>query len=115
MQVTHLPRDPFVRKKELLRIVLLLIPQGYVTTYGSLARVIGTSPRAVGRLLSANEHLIAIPCHRVVMNDGSLGGFSLGQEVKRKLLLLEGVRFNGEKVSKKSMIKIDELLLGSTS
>jgi len=68
------------------------IPYGEVRTYRWVARRIGTRGyRAVGRILSLNPFPIIIPCHRVVRADGSLGGFSAGIELKRKLLEIEGV------------------------
>ena len=45
--------------------------------------------RAVGQALARNPLPIIIPCHRVVKNDGRLGGFSGGPGVKRQLLHLE--------------------------
>ncbi|GBF08964.1 methylated-DNA-protein-cysteine methyltransferase [Aeropyrum pernix] len=73
--------------------LLHLIPPGKVTTYSSLARASGLSPRAVGRILARNPSPIAVPCHRVVRSDGSIGGYSMGgPRVKAALLKLEGVR-----------------------
>ncbi|MBF0296453.1 MAG: methylated-DNA--[protein]-cysteine S-methyltransferase [Magnetococcales bacterium] len=71
---------------------LQAIPPGRVESYGSLARVLGSSPRAVGMALAANPIPILIPCHRVVAADGP-GGYSgaRGVEGKRFLLRLEGV------------------------
>ncbi len=79
--------------------VLLLekeIPCGRVTTYGRLAKKLGTprAARAVGTALSRNPFPIVIPCHRTIRSDGSLGGFSGGLRLKRQLLELEGVRFD---------------------
>ncbi|MFR9201218.1 MAG: methylated-DNA--[protein]-cysteine S-methyltransferase [Candidatus Gastranaerophilaceae bacterium] len=45
--------------------------------------------RAVGGACSANHLLIAATCHRVLRNDGGLGGFAVGLEPKRYLLKLE--------------------------
>jgi len=98
------------RKADLLKILLQLIPQGKVTTYGSLARALKTSPRAVGMMLSRNRDLIAVPCHRVVMSGGRIGGYSLGLDFKKRLLLLEGVSFEDDKVSRDSIVDIEELL-----
>ena len=83
-------------KLPLLKTLLLLIPPGKVTTYGDLARVLGTSPRNVGRLLALNDEAPQVPCHRVVGSDGSLVGYSGpgGIEFKRRLLELEGVGFD---------------------
>jgi len=46
--------------------------------------------RAVGNAVGANPMPIVIPCHRIVAQDTSLGGFSGGLHTKRKLLTLEG-------------------------
>jgi O-6-methylguanine DNA methyltransferase len=46
--------------------------------------------RAVGNAVGANPMPIVIPCHRIVAQDASLGGFSGGLSMKRKLLTLEG-------------------------
>jgi methylated-DNA-[protein]-cysteine S-methyltransferase len=66
------------------------IPFGEVTTYGELARRVGTSPRAVGGAVGRNPVPIVVPCHRVLAGDGSLGGFSGGLHRKRALLAIEG-------------------------
>ena len=65
-----------------------LIPVGYVTTYGAVSKVVGGSPRAVGRALASNPFLLLIPCHRVVRADLSLGGYG-GVRTKRELLRRE--------------------------
>ena len=66
------------------------IPYGAVITYGEIAKVLNTSPRAVGMALSKNLLPIYIPCHRVIAKDG-LGGFSEGLAWKKFLLKVEGV------------------------
>ena len=67
---------------------------GQVRTYGWLARKIGSprAMRAVGAALGSNPFPIIIPCHRVIRQDGGLGGFSAvgGVGLKRELLRLEG-------------------------
>ncbi|HWQ17714.1 MAG TPA: MGMT family protein [Sulfolobales archaeon] len=99
-------------RKEILYTLLMLIPPGLVTTYGSLARLAGLSPRVVGRLLAENENVVIIPCHRVVRSDGSLGGYSSGGEkVKKRLLEIEGVRFNGERVDRECIIDLAAMLM----
>jgi len=50
----------------------------------------GQYARAVGNAVGANPIPIVIPCHRIVAQDASLGGFSGGLPTKRKLLTLEG-------------------------
>jgi O-6-methylguanine DNA methyltransferase len=68
------------------------IPYGRVRSYGWLAVRLGgrQHARAVGLALGANPVPIVVPCHRIVSHDGSLGGFSGGLPIKRKLLALEG-------------------------
>ena len=70
---------------------LRLIKYGSTKTYGDIAKVLNTSPRYVGNVCGQNNHLLIIPCHRVVRSDGSLGGFSGlgGIKLKKKLLDLE--------------------------
>src|SRR5512139_1916371 len=53
---------------------LIDIPAGQTTTYGTLAKQLGTAARAVGQACGANPLPILIPCHRVVAGNG-LGGF----------------------------------------
>ena len=60
-------------------------------TYGQLAELLGTSPRAVGGAVGRNPISIVVPCHRVIGSDGSLTGYAGGIEAKRFLLALEGV------------------------
>lgn len=72
------------------------IPYGRVCSYSAAAQALGCSggSRAVGRALARNRLPVIIPCHRVVNQDGCLGGFSGGLEKKFGLLTLEGVKFN---------------------
>ena len=69
------------------------IDYGTTKTYGDIARLLKTSPRYVGNVCGQNNHLIVIPCHRVVRSDGTLGGFSGlgGIKLKQKILNLEKV------------------------
>ena len=53
---------------------LMAIPHGRPTTYGALAKQLGTAARAVGQACGSNPLPILIPCHRVVAASG-LGGF----------------------------------------
>lgn len=71
------------------------IPRGRVVTYKELARVSGTSPRAVGRILGRNQDPVGYPCYKVVASNGELCGYSApgGLAAKRKLLLADGVAF----------------------
>lgn len=64
------------------------IPVGKTASYAEVARSIGapTSARAVAQACGANALAVAIPCHRVVRNDGGLSGYRWGVERKRELL-----------------------------
>lgn len=70
------------------------VPHGQTVTYSGVGRAIGYphAPRAVGQALRRNPIPIIVPCHRVIRADGSLGGFSMGLEMKVRLLTIEGVR-----------------------
>lgn len=68
------------------------IPYGKLRTYKWVAQKISCKAyRAVGHALGKNPFPIIIPCHRVVRTDGTLGGFSSGITLKKKLLWLESV------------------------
>jgi methylated-DNA-[protein]-cysteine S-methyltransferase len=78
--------------------VISTIPRGEVLTYGDVARLIRSAPRAVGQACGANWFPLIIPCHRVTAS-GGLGGFSNHDDasgfhlgVKRWLLAHEGVQ-----------------------
>lgn len=67
------------------------IPPGTTATYTKIAEVIGMpkAVRAVAAACAANKIAIAIPCHRVVRNDGSLSGYRWGVDRKRTLIARE--------------------------
>jgi methylated-DNA-[protein]-cysteine S-methyltransferase len=71
------------------------IPYGETRTYGEIAKILNTSPRAVGNACRKNPLPIIIPCHRVVAANG-IGGYDGAKSgkrlnIKRKLLESEGV------------------------
>ncbi|HEX6106478.1 MAG TPA: bifunctional DNA-binding transcriptional regulator/O6-methylguanine-DNA methyltransferase Ada [Gemmatimonadales bacterium] len=70
------------------------IPAGSTATYSEIAARIGAprSVRAVAGACAANQLAVAIPCHRVVRNDGGLSGYRWGVERKRALLQREAAR-----------------------
>jgi methylated-DNA-[protein]-cysteine S-methyltransferase len=81
--------------------VLLMVPEGKVTTYKHLAHEVGSKAyRAVGQVLRNNPYAPHVPCHRVVSSDGTIGGFmgnKSGKCIRKKKALLqkEGVRIKG--------------------
>jgi methylated-DNA-[protein]-cysteine S-methyltransferase len=67
------------------------IPFGQTRSYGDVARMVGSSPRAVGGANAANPICLIVPCHRVVGSDGSLTGYAFGEGIKRRLLEFEAL------------------------
>lgn len=70
---------------------LKAIPYGSTKSYGEIAKQIGNpkASRAVARACASNPVAIAIPCHRVVRENGDRGGYRWGIRRKEKLLSLE--------------------------
>jgi len=64
------------------------IPAGSTASYTQIAARVGspTAVRAVARACASNPIAVAIPCHRVVRNDGALSGYRWGVQRKRTLL-----------------------------
>ena len=94
------------------------IPKGRVSTYGALATVLKSSPRAVGQALRCNPYAPEVPCHRVIAASLDLGGFTgswgLGcASVQRKKAMLEkeGVAFSdiGKLTDQNSLLTAPEL------
>jgi len=78
------------------------IPPGKVTTYGDIGKKLGTKAyRGIGQILHRNPDWPKVPCHRVVMKDGSLAPNygAGGPNIHRARLENEGVTFVGEKVN----------------
>ena len=93
-------REEFTQKIEFTKgtefekkiwLALAEIPYGQTRTYKWLAEKVGqpTAFRAVGQALSRNPLPIILPCHRVIESDGSIGGYSSGIDIKRRLLEME--------------------------
>ena len=70
------------------------IPPGHTVSYAQVAQRIGepASVRAVAQACAANVLAVAIPCHRVIRNDGALSGYRWGVERKRVLLGKEAAK-----------------------
>ena len=70
---------------------LTRIPQGTTKSYGELAAELGSpkAARAIGRACGSNRLALIVPCHRIVREDGTLGGWRWGVERKRELLARE--------------------------
>ena len=72
---------------------LLDVPKGQITTYGELAKAVGlkNGQRIIGKIMNKNPYPVLVPCHRVVMSTGKIGGYSYGENVKTKMLSDEGI------------------------
>ncbi|HVO77623.1 MAG TPA: endonuclease V, partial [Methanomassiliicoccales archaeon] len=73
------------------------IPEGYVSTYGEIAKALGDvrAARVIGATLGNYSSPIKVPCHRVVYGDGRVGwwgGAGKGSGHKTEMLEKEGVR-----------------------
>lgn len=77
---------------EKVRAIVKKIPKGKTMTYGTVARLAGSpgAARAVGTIMAANYDA-AVPCHRVIRSDGTIGEYNRGgPKAKRALLVKEG-------------------------
>jgi methylated-DNA-[protein]-cysteine S-methyltransferase len=76
--------------------LLLKIPAGKVSTYGDLAKSLGNplASRTIGRILGKNPNPVKVPCHRIVMSNGKIGGYAYGHDRKKELLEREGISFD---------------------
>jgi len=82
--------------------LLALVPKGKVTTYKSIAKALNSKAyRSVGSAMKQNSTPVLVPCHRVVLSNGSVGGYSGKEGVKGKIQLLrsEGVEIKNGKIN----------------
>ena len=93
IEATKLQKQVWQKLKE--------IPKGRVTTYKLLAIAVGSKAiRAVASAVGKNPYAPKIPCHRVVLSSGKLGGYTHPKGVarKRELLEAEGVKIKDFKI-----------------
>ena len=79
---------------------LLDVPKGQITTYGDLAKAVElkNGQRLIGKIMNNNPYPVLVPCHRVVMSTGKIGGYAYGEHVKAKMLSDEGIEINNGKI-----------------
>jgi methylated-DNA-[protein]-cysteine S-methyltransferase len=75
-----------------LRDAMVAIGFGETMSYGALARIAGSSPRAIGQACARNPFPIVVPCHRVLAAGGALGAYSAGDGPATKQWLLDHER-----------------------
>ena len=115
--MAYLGKNPAMRKVDFLQNVsgfrrkvyaqLNRIPRGRVTTYGAIAKKLGSKrySRAVGTAVATNPLSLIVPCHRVLPSSLRVGNYGMpgrkpteGGPIKRALLEREGVKFIEDKV-----------------
>jgi AraC family transcriptional regulator of adaptative response/methylated-DNA-[protein]-cysteine methyltransferase len=71
------------------------IPGGELASYSDIAKRVGVpgAAQAIASACAANTIALAIPCHRVVLNDGRYGGYAWGVKRKQRLIECELQRF----------------------
>ncbi len=85
---------------------LLKVPKGKVTTYSELAKAVGlkNGQRAIGRMMNKNPFPVIVPCHRVILSTGKIGGYAWGEQVKTNMLSKEGIAIKKGKILDKDTI-----------
>lgn len=73
---------------------LLKIPMGQLSTYGNIAKQIGSpkASRAVGTAIGSNPIAFLIPCHRVIQSSGNVGGYMWGSTRKTAIIGWENAK-----------------------
>ncbi|MFX1300905.1 MAG: MGMT family protein [Promethearchaeota archaeon] len=87
---------------------LLQVKKGNVISYGGLAKLCQSSPRGVGSVMRSNPVPWAIPCHRVIHSNGTLGklgGTTSGTKEKARILQAEGVPFKSNGTVQRTAIQ----------
>jgi len=79
---------------------LLEVKEGEITSYGELAKAVGlkNGQRVIGKIMNKNPYPRIVPCHRVVMSDGKVGGYAYGVEIKKSMLENEGIKIDNGKI-----------------
>ena len=79
---------------------LLQVPKGKVTTYSELAKAVGlkNGQRVIGRIMNKNPYPVIVPCHRVILSNGKIGGYAWGEKIKTNMLSKEGVKIKKGKI-----------------
>lgn len=79
---------------------LLTIPMGKLSTYGNLAKEIGSpkASRAVGTAIGSNPVAFLIPCHRVIQSTGKIGGYMWGSDRKQMMIGWESSKVYSDKL-----------------
>lgn len=79
---------------ERVYVIVSKIPNGTTMTYGEIAKILHSSPRAVGQALKRNPYAPIVPCHRVIHADGRIGGYAGVKDSKKKIRMLKKENIN---------------------
>lgn len=82
--------------QERVRQAIIAIPYGEAASYGGLAHILNSGPRAVGQACGRNDLVLLVPCHRVIGAGGTLGGYGSTSGLERKRWLLEFEGYPGK-------------------
>lgn len=74
---------------QILREGIVAVGYGDAMSYGALARMLGSGPRAVGQACARNPYPLVVPCHRILAAGGRLGAYTTGEGPKTKQWLLD--------------------------
>lgn len=76
------------------------MPKGKVTTYSELAKAVGlkNGQRTIGRIMNKNPFPVIVPCHRVILSNGKIGGYAWGEKIKTNMLSKEGIKIKNGKI-----------------
>ncbi|MCX8168707.1 MAG: MGMT family protein [Candidatus Methanomethylicia archaeon] len=97
---------------EIIKAILWFIPEGKVTSYSSIAKMLKVNPKLIGKILKMNNQPIIYPCHRVVKIDGSIGGYNYfnNSRFKKRLLVFEGIKIlDYVRVCKENIVDISKI------
>jgi methylated-DNA-[protein]-cysteine S-methyltransferase len=85
---------------------LLEVPKGKVTTYSELAKSVGlkNGQRVIGRIMNKNPFPVIIPCHRVILSNGKIGGYAWGEKIKTNMLSKEGIEIKNGKILNQDVV-----------
>jgi len=91
MTIMPTPITPFQKR---VYTITKKIPRGETMSYGEIAKILKSSPRAIGQALKRNPYAPIVPCHRVIHTDGRIGGYSGIKDSQKKIRMLksEGIK-----------------------
>lgn len=96
LDVFDLPLMPLATPRgAALRAAIVAIAPGETLSYGALARIASSAPRAIGQACARNPFPIIVPCHRVIGSGGAIGHYSGGSGIITKRWLLDHERRGG--------------------